>query len=288
MKVILVFSILSTSLYSNILIPNNQCALIVASDTDYYKAAEYAETKVENKQYLNIYSTTNGRYAVSIGFLKNYESKNIISKWKENGKIPQDSFCAKADILENEINMLSKPMYTNNSSTYTFEKNKKDCDSGNFGACSDLGSMYIKGRDVSRDYFKAEELFTKSCDGGNPTGCGNLGVMYINALGVKQNNYKARELFEKACTGGDSQGCYSLGLMYFKGLSLKQDYFKAKELYRKACDGGSGGGCYNLGSMYSKGLGLRQNDVKAKKLYGKACDMGISDGCYNYAILNKK
>lgn len=85
------------------IIPDTKCALIIASRTNILEAKLYLQQKVSDKRYANIYQVKNGRYAISVGLLNVNDKDSIIGRWKAEGKIPSDSFCAKADFLTKEI-----------------------------------------------------------------------------------------------------------------------------------------------------------------------------------------
>jgi len=98
-------TLLIIPIYGDVLIPNDQCALIVASRSTEADVKDYVNNEIENKKYVTIYRANNDWYAIALGFLKDYEKDSIMSKWKENGKIPQDSFCAKSYKFKEEVYM---------------------------------------------------------------------------------------------------------------------------------------------------------------------------------------
>lgn len=106
-KAIFILILLSKILYSDVLIPNNKCALIVASRATISESKDYIKNQVTNKKYVNLYQSNNGWYAISIGFIKNNNVRSILKKWKNSGKIPMDSFCAKANKFVSEIDFSS-------------------------------------------------------------------------------------------------------------------------------------------------------------------------------------
>ena len=145
-KSLLLFLMLSTSAYSNVLIPNNQCALIVASRTNITEVKNYINDEVSNKKYVNVYISNNGWYAISIGFLKNNNAKSILKKWKISGKIPQDSFCAKAHKFTSEVNLNStttRARTTSSTQTNTQHKTQQQSPNGGIDVC-----QYVSGASV--------------------------------------------------------------------------------------------------------------------------------------------
>jgi beta-lactamase hcpA len=74
-------------------------------------------------------------------------------------------------------------------------------------ACNNLGNAYYNGNGVTKDIYKAMELYKKVCDGGEIKECLKLGYTYYFGNGVAKDIYKAMKLFQKACDGGVIEGC---------------------------------------------------------------------------------
>jgi hypothetical protein len=116
LKKVLLYISLTGILMANVDIPNNQCAIIISSSKYLYEIKDYINNNIDDQTYLNVYQSNNGRYAISIGFLKDYQVKNIMKRWKRSGKIPSDSFCAKSYKFTRELNVNE---YRNNYKTYS-------------------------------------------------------------------------------------------------------------------------------------------------------------------------
>ena len=67
-----------------------------------------------------------------------------------------------------------------------FEQIQILANQGNAEAQTNLGVMYVSGSEVSQDYAKAFEWYTKAANQGYAVAQSNLGVMYINGQGVPQ------------------------------------------------------------------------------------------------------
>jgi hypothetical protein len=130
--------------------------------------------------------------------------------------------------------------------------------------------------------------YKKQCDNGNSKGCSNLGSMYIQGKGVKKDYFKAVEYYQKACDLNSGDGCVLLGSMYGLGAGVKQSDLKAVEYYQKACDLDDGESCFDIGFMYYAGIGIRQSKTKALEYFGKACNLKSKDGCKYYSKPNNK
>ncbi len=106
---------------------------------------------------------------------------------------------------------------------------EKKCNDGNFEECNKLGYSYATGEGVSKDYKKADVLFTKGCDGGNAKACGRSAYLYINGYGVTKDIEKARLLYKKGCDGDDKHSCENYVLMekeHKQNMCLKNGYDK--------------------------------------------------------------
>ncbi|WP_138924447.1 hypothetical protein [Sulfitobacter sp. BSw21498] len=85
------------------LIKPGTCELIISSKKTYDLARQYVRSTPNNKN-AKIFKTQNGWYAVSIGSLKPHQEDKIITEWKKNRRIPQDSFCSTGEKFVTEYN----------------------------------------------------------------------------------------------------------------------------------------------------------------------------------------
>lgn len=197
---------------------------------------------------------------------------------------------------------------------------KKAADLGNALALNNLGDMYLKGRFVKKDYYKAVGLFRTAVEKGNALAQSNLGFMYLKGYGVDKNyneavrlfrkassesialadsnlgymylmgyglnkNYdEAVRLFRKAESKGNTLALTNLGFMYLMGNGVRKDYDEAVRLFRLASNQGHALGKSNLGYMYLNGFGVSENLAKAKSLFQEACNGGNQLGCNNLKI----
>ena len=107
---------------------------------------------------------------------------------------------------------------------------KKACDGDYYAACSDLGTMYLSGEEVKKDYKKAIELLDKACKGGY--GCNNLGVMYANGKGIKRDEIRAMGYYRRSCDAGNWLACGN----FASHLENGGDRSRAAQYYQKACE----------------------------------------------------
>lgn len=73
-----------------------------------------------------------------------------------------------------------------------------------------LGSMYVNGEGVEKDYSRAVELFQKAAEQGHLKAQTNLGVMYYKGEGVSADLIEARKWFQKAAQQGDENAIFNL------------------------------------------------------------------------------
>jgi hypothetical protein len=107
--------LLGSYLYSNeVGIPNDTCALIIASRATKADVKAYVDENITNTQYVTLYQSNNGWYAIALGFLKDNEAKSIVQEWKNNGKIPKDSFCTHGNKFKKEVFLNTYDDYVNN------------------------------------------------------------------------------------------------------------------------------------------------------------------------------
>jgi uncharacterized protein len=68
-----------------------------------------------------------------------------------------------------------------------------------------LGTMYVLGQGVARDYQEAAKWFRKAADQGSMEAQYNLGVSYRDGQGVAQDFREALAWFRKAADQGYAQ-----------------------------------------------------------------------------------
>lgn len=123
------------------------------------------------------------------------------------------------DVIEKRIQLLSKA-----------------CDAGDVSGCMGLGQ--------SKDgFFKASKLYTQSCENGNPEACNALGTLYERGRGITKDNIKAEEMYVKSCELDPEFQCSHLGDRYVKGYGVEHNQDKAIAAYKKGCDAGSSRSC---------------------------------------------
>lgn len=148
---------------------------------------------------------------------------------------------------------------------------------GNAVAQQLLGSLYMKGQGVERDFSKAVYWLQKAADQDEAIAQYYLGASYLKGEGVEQDTSKAVQLFHESAEQGDALAQYQLGNMYLNGKGVEQKYFMAVHWFRKAAEQREAIAQYSLGMMYAHGRGVTQNDDEAIYWYSKAAEQGFDE-----------
>jgi hypothetical protein len=107
-------------------------------------------------------------------------------------------------------------------------------ENGSAASQAELGSMYMDGRGVARDYQEALKWSQMAADQGNPKGMNGLGILYYHGWGVSQNYARALGLFRGAAEKGYAHAEFNVGMMYEYGEGVSRDPQEAKAWYEKA------------------------------------------------------
>lgn len=119
--VVLLFSVS----YSEVDIPSDSCALIVASRETKHDVQQYIKNEINNKKYVTVYKSSNGWYAIALGFLKDSQVSSLMNSWKNNGKIPTDSFCTKGKRFTNEVYISLYTNFNEETSNVSYQQQNK-------------------------------------------------------------------------------------------------------------------------------------------------------------------
>lgn len=111
---------------------------------------------------------------------------------------------------------------------------RQDAEKGNAQNQFYVGTWYITGHDVPKDFVEAAKWFRKSADQGYADAQAWLGELYGSGNGVEKNIDEAIALFRKAAAQNNPHAYACLGYAYEKGLGVPQDNRQAVECYGKA------------------------------------------------------
>lgn len=249
--------------YIKILLP-----AYLGSSSAQYKAAEYYEEKVEEKEKSG--------------------NKDNISKDAESA-VKWLKKCAEKGNADCQ-NHLGLVFYARKDYSSAMQWYMKAAEKENYEAQCEIGRLYVLGLGVEMNVYKAVEWFEKSVK--KNSYCAHLlGTMYENGSGVKQDYSKALELYKKSAEDGNATGAFCLGNMYYLGRGVDENVFTAKEWYDKAV---KSGGRYNnvvaraayiLGTIYQED-GIK-GYKKAFEYYSIAAEKGDAEAqkklCFMYA-----
>jgi TPR repeat protein len=182
---------------------------------------------------------------------------------------------------------------------------------GSLEASAWLGSLYMYGRGVTRDWDKGLGLIQQAANGNNPVGlrfagevyergmnnytqamtlynqAANLGDansmtwlgrMYLNGLGVTKNVTTATSWFLKASNAGDSWGKMAYAQMLLRAPRTGVKTARALGLFKQSAAQGNGIAAYRAGMMIQKGFGTARNPTAAFPYLEQSAAAGFSQG----------
>jgi hypothetical protein len=165
---------------------------------------------------------------------------------------------------------------------------EKAANQGDAVAEYSVGSFYIYGWAVAKDYSQALTWFQKAAAQGNVRAEEDLGSIYAGGLGVPKDYAQALAWYQRAADQGFAAAEDNLGLIYEKGLGVPKDSGKALTWFQKAAAQGDAGAEGNIGWMYQNGDGVKQDNAQAIAWYEKAANHGSSLAKSNLAALKKQ
>jgi TPR repeat protein len=89
---------------------------------------------------------------------------------------------------------------------------------GSVKAQSLLGTMYLKGRGISKDSVKARKWFELAAAQQDPEAAYNLGVIHYNIYGSLRDQRKALHYFEIAAAQGNELAKENVRQLHFRGI----------------------------------------------------------------------
>ena len=161
----------------------------------------------------------------------------------------------------------------------TVEITRELAENGDSLAQAHLGSAYINGFGVERDYNEALKWLEKSSAQNNALGNHYLALMYYHGWGVEQDYVKAALINQKALETGlvaamnldkDPNIKYAWGVIYRDGIEHEADRKFASILFHEAAAAGSAEANFTLGEMYEHGIDVEKNLDKAAEYYTNA------------------
>jgi uncharacterized protein len=169
-----------------------------------------------------------------------------------------------------------------------FNALSSEAESGDREAQFWLGSIFVQGRLVQRDYEQAETWFLKSAEEGYAPAERALGLVYSH-----RDPAKAAMWLQRAAQKGDAEAQFDLGNAYEKGSFGTISYRQALNWLEKSAKQDHPEAQAMLAQMYEDGEGVKQNYVLAAKWYRKAAEHvpnlgGAGQGRNNLGLLYLK
>jgi uncharacterized protein len=98
--------------------------------------------------------------------------------------------------------------------TLSVDDIRREADEGNAEAQNKLGSMYLTGRGVPRNFEDAAMWYLRAAEQGHVNAQFNLGLMYHKGEGVEQNDKETARWFLEAAEQGHVTAQFNLGEMF--------------------------------------------------------------------------
>ncbi len=116
----------------------------------------------------------------------------------------------------------------------------------------DLGEMYERGEELSRDLGESAKWYRKAAERGDHDARIALAIVLIKRQG-QQDYVEARGWCEQEAKSINGRGQYCLGLIYQHGLGIEKDINRATKMYRQAAGLGNALAMQRLGQIYATG-----------------------------------
>ena len=136
-----------------------------------------------------------------------------------------------------------------------------------------------------RDPEEAMEWMTRAAERHHVGAQEKLGSAYLTGLGVERDYDLARRWLEPAAAAGDAAAMNQMGVLYANGWGVEEDPELAVEWYRRSAEAGHPAGQFNLGWRYAEGLGVPRDPARARDWYEKSANQGDVKARGNLAVL---
>lgn len=129
----------------------------------------------------------------------------------------------------------------NNNKNYMMIYYHMAADKGSVIAINNIGTCYINGNGVERNYILAFDYFERAAKNDNCIALTNLGVCYFNGIGTVVDRITAAQLFQKASNFNYREATKYLAFCYRTGQGVEQDPFICMNLIVKVLDNPNNG-----------------------------------------------
>lgn len=161
---------------------------------------------------------------------------------------------------------------------------RKAAEQGHADAQYALGSGYLEGHGVARDYSEAVKWYRKSAEQGNAAAQFRLGLCYANGYGVEKNFNEAMKWYRIAAEKGSAEAQFSLGLCYAYGYGVEKNFDEALKWYRRSAEQGNAEAQFIWGACYANGYGVAKDPTEAVKWYRRAAKSGYAEAQFSLGL----
>jgi TPR repeat protein len=144
---------------------------------------------------------------------------------------------------------------------------------GGADAQVNLGYMYVRGEEATKNDGEALRLRTLSANQGNGEGMNALGYKYAFGSGVPADPKKAVYWFCRAISVGDVRAMNNLADLYEQANGVPHDHGEAVRLWQQASERGDPNAMVNLAQDLEK-LKTNEGDAQARSWYVRAGKLG--------------
>ncbi len=157
--------------------------------------------------------------------------------------------------------------------------------SGNPGAQTFLGSLYLVGRDVAQNIQEAKKWFMVAAEQNYAPAQYQLGVLYSGNAAGRAEPGEAVKWFRLSAEQGWPDAQYQLARLYAQGASVNRNLATAVEWYRRAAMQGQLDAQFMLGVSYYDGQGVPRDLIEGLAWFMIAAETGDESAVQNQAAL---
>jgi len=128
-----------------------------------------------------------------------------------------------------------------------------------------LGSCYMDGKDVTKDFSEGVRCYRSAAERGHARAQASLGVRYLKGEGVPKDFTEGLKWIQKAVEQESPQGKNILGVCYTLGNGVPHDDISAVQWFREAAEQGYAPAQSNLGRSLVTGTGIPKDEIAGLK-----------------------
>ncbi|MBW7573152.1 MobP3 family relaxase [Caproiciproducens faecalis] len=257
----------------------------IGAEQNYKTAAEwYTKASMEDVSYADYRLAQ--MYNNGQGVEKDDELAGALFKKALNEFIEQDKQQPDVDTEFRVANMFLKGLGVEKTVRDAVDWFRKCAEKGNPFAAYQLGVLFSKGTEISKDDLQAQKFYSMALAGFIPIDREHpdadmerrIAQMFYFGNGTNQNYATAAQWFSMSAEKGDTYSQFQLAHMMQKGEGIPADELRAQLLYASALAGfqkslqenPNPDLLYKVGRMYESGLGTTRNISTAKQYYAAA------------------